>query len=49
MSGCISYLLLFQGFNQEDLEGDKKEEKMQKQQAEEDSDSDEEVDRSGLE
>ncbi|KAM7412485.1 hypothetical protein PAMA_020049 [Pampus argenteus] len=36
----------FTGFNQEDLEGDKKESK-EKQQVEEDSDSDEGVDRSG--
>ncbi|KAI3353907.1 hypothetical protein L3Q82_004868 [Scortum barcoo] len=37
----------FTGFNQEDLEGDKKESKEKKQQAEEESDSDDGVDRSG--
>lgn len=37
----------FTGFNQEDLEGDKKEAKEKQQQVEEDSDSDEGVDRSG--
>ncbi|XP_076026645.1 protein IWS1 homolog isoform X2 [Genypterus blacodes] len=37
----------FTGFNQEDLDGDKKEEKMQQHKAQEDSDSDEGVDRSG--
>ncbi|XP_071396148.1 protein IWS1 homolog [Centroberyx affinis] len=37
----------FTGFNQEDLEGEKKEAKEQRQLAEEDSDSDEGVDRSG--
>eukprot|EP00064_Thunnus_orientalis_P006656 superscaffoldBa00000702_g6674 len=39
----------FTGFNQEDLEGDKKEAKEKQQQVEEDSDSDEGVDRSGQE
>uniref|UniRef100_A0A3P8U023 TFIIS N-terminal domain-containing protein n=1 Tax=Amphiprion percula TaxID=161767 RepID=A0A3P8U023_AMPPE len=37
----------FTGFNQEDLEGDKKEATEKQQQVEEDSDSDEGVDRSG--
>lgn len=37
----------FTGFNQEDLEGDKKEAKEKQQRAEEESDSDEGVDRSG--
>lgn len=50
---CVRFLsLLFflhlQGFNQEDLEGDKKESKRQ-EQVEEESDSDEGVDRSGQE
>jgi len=40
--------LLLQGFNQEDLEADKKETK-EKQQVQEESDSDEGVDRSGQE
>ncbi|XP_059187386.1 protein IWS1 homolog isoform X2 [Centropristis striata] len=38
----------FTGFNQEDLEGDKKESKEKQQQVEEESDSDEGVDRSGV-
>lgn len=42
-------LVSLQGFNQEDLEGDKKESKEKQQQVEEDSDSDEGVDRSGQE
>lgn len=42
-------LLLLQGFNQEDLEADKKEASGKQQQQEEDSDSDEGVDRSGHE
>lgn len=42
-------LLLLQGFNQEDLEGEKKESKERKLQVEEESDSDEGVDRSGQE
>ncbi|XP_027135944.1 protein IWS1 homolog isoform X2 [Larimichthys crocea] len=37
----------FTGFNQEDLDGDKKEAKERQQQVEEDSDSDDGVDRSG--
>ncbi|XP_053177453.1 protein IWS1 homolog [Scomber japonicus] len=37
----------FTGFNQEDLEGDKKEAQQKQQQLQEDSDSDEGVDRSG--
>uniref|UniRef100_A0A3Q1FDA2 Interacts with SUPT6H, CTD assembly factor 1 n=1 Tax=Acanthochromis polyacanthus TaxID=80966 RepID=A0A3Q1FDA2_9TELE len=37
----------FTGFNQEDLEGDKKQAKEKQQQMEEDSDSDEGIDRSG--
>lgn len=41
---CVAGL---QGFNQEDLEGDKKE--VKKQQVQEESDSDEGVDRSGQE
>ncbi len=42
------FFLHLQGFNQEDLEGDKKEAKRQ-EQVEEESDSDEGVDRSGQE
>lgn len=43
-------LLHLQGFNQEDLEGDKKESKEQKQrEVEEESDSDDGIDRSGQE
>lgn len=42
-------VLHLQGFNQEDLEGDKKVSTEKKQQVEEESDSDEGVDRSGQE
>lgn len=42
-------LVLLQGFNQEDLEGDKKEAKEQQEQQQEESDSDDGVDRSGQE
>ncbi len=44
-----SSFLLLQGFNQEDLEGDKKETGERQQLVEEESDSDEDVDRSGQE
>lgn len=43
----VSQTVVLQGFNQEDLEGDGK--AKQKVQAEEESDSDEGVDRSGQE
>lgn len=46
---CFSTFFLLQGFNQEDLEGDKKQAKERQQQVDEDSDSDEGVDRSGQE
>lgn len=40
---------MLQGFNQEDLEAEKKESKEKKQQVQEESDSDDGVDRSGQE
>lgn len=50
VSAAQSVSVLFaQGFNQEDLEGDKKEAKEAQQQVEEESDSDDGVDRSGQE